>query len=261
MANAIGAVQTSLLSSLDWRCIGPHRGGRVVAVAGCPVEPATFYMGACAGGVWKTTDAGQTWLCMTDGQFNTAAVGAMAVAPSAANVIYVGTGEACIRNDVSHGDGVYKSIDSGKTWTHLGLEDTRHIGKVVVHPTNPDLVYVAALGHAWGRNKQRGVFRSKDGGKTWQHILFFSDRTGSHDVAIDPVNPNILYAVAWQAQRYPHALISGGEECGLWKSTDGGDTWKDIARSTGLPKGMLGKIGVGSTAELVLYAVRHGLVH
>lgn len=251
MASAIGAIQTSLLSSLDWRCIGPHRGGRVVAVAGCPAEAATFYMGACAGGVWKTTDAGQTWLCMTDGQFNTAAVGAMAVAPSAANVIYVGTGEACIRNDVSHGDGVYKSIDSGKTWTHLGLEDTRHIGKVVVHPTDPNLVYVAALGHAWGRNKQRGVFRSKDGGKTWQHILFFSDRTGSHDVAIDPANPNILYAVAWQAQRYPHALISGGEECGLWKSTDGGDTWTDITRSTGLPKGLLGKVGVAVSPEPV----------
>ena len=251
MASAVEKIRDSLVATLDWRCIGPHRGGRVVAVAGCPVEPATFYFGACAGGVWKSTDAGQTWLCMTDGFFRTAAVGAIAVAPSAANVIYAGTGEACIRNDVSHGDGVYKSVDGAKTWTHLGLDDTRHIGRILVHPTDPELVYVAALGHAWGRNKQRGIFRSKDGGRTWANVLFRSDRTGSHDIALDPVNPSILYAPTWQAQRYPHALVSGGAECGLWRSTDGGDTWTDISRSPGLPKGMLGKIGVAVSPEPV----------
>ena len=237
-------LQDNLLGALQWRCIGPHRGGRVVAVAGCPADPMTFYFGACAGGVWKTTDGGWTWLCTTDGQFTTAAVGALAVAPSDHNVIYAGTGEACIRNDVSHGDGVYRSGDGGKSWTNVGLRDTRHIGRIVVHPSDADIVYVAALGHAWGASKQRGIFRTKDGGRNWQHVLFKSDRAGSHDVAMDPLNPNVLYAAIWQAQRYPHSLISGGEDCGLWRSLDGGDTWSDITRSPGLPKGMLGKIGV-----------------
>lgn len=244
-------LQKSLLDSLAWRCIGPHRGGRVVAVAGCPADPMTFYFGACAGGVWKTTDGGLTWLCMTDGQFTAAAVGAIAVAPSDPNVIYAGTGEACIRNDVSHGDGVYRSIDGGKTWANMGLGDTRHIGRIVVHPRDPNLVYVAAFGHAWGPNKQRGIFRSRDGGRAWQHILFKSERAGSHDIAIDPLNPSVLYAPIWQAQRYPHALVSGGDECGLWRSLDGGDTWTDITRSAGLPKGMLGKIGVAVSPEPV----------
>jgi len=244
-------IQASLLGSLEWRCIGPHRGGRVVAVAGCPVDPMTFYFGACAGGVWKTTDGGWTWLCQTDGFFSTGAVGAIAVAPSDANIIYAGTGEACIRNDVSHGDGVYRSTDGGKTWSNLGLADTRHIGRIIVHPRNPDLVYVAALGHAWGPSKQRGIYRSADGGATWKHILYKSERAGSHDIALDPRNPNILYAPIWQAQRYPHALISGGEQCGLWRSADGGDSWTDITRSPGLPKGMLGKIGVAVSPEPV----------
>jgi photosystem II stability/assembly factor-like uncharacterized protein len=242
-------MQKSLLGSLAWRCIGPHRGGRVVAVAGCPRDPMTFYFGACAGGVWKTTDGGLTWLCLTDGQFMTAAVGALAVAPSDPNVIYAGSGEACIRNDVSHGDGVYRSGDGGKTWMNIGLRDTRHIGRIVVHPHDPDRVYVAAFGHAWGPSKQRGVFRSCDGGRTWQHVLFKSERAGSHDIALDPLNPNVLYAPIWQAQRFPHALVSGGEECGLWRSLDGGDTWTDITRSTGLPKGLLGKIGVAVSPE------------
>ena len=244
MTSSLKSLQQSLLGSLAWRCIGPHRGGRVVAVAGCPADPMTFYFGACAGGVWKTTDGGWTWLCMSDGSLTTAAVGAIAVAPSDANVIYAGTGEACIRNDVSHGDGVYRSSDGGKTWTNRGLGDSRHIGRIVVHPEDADLVYVAALGHAWGTNKQRGIFRSTDGGRHWQHILFRSERAGSHDIAFDPLNPKVLYAPIWQAQRYPHALISGGEECGLWRSLDGGDTWTDITRSAGLPTGVLGKIGV-----------------
>jgi len=244
VTSPIQKLQHDLLGSLEWRCIGPHRGGRVSAVAGCPADPMTFYFGACAGGVWKSTDGGTTWLCMTDGQFTTSAVGALTVAPSDPNVIYAGTGETNIRNDVSHGDGVYKSTDGGKTWANMGLRDTRHIGRIVVHPRDPNRVYVAALGHAWGPSKQRGIFRSVDGGRTWQHVLFKSERAGSHDIALDPLNPDVIYAAIWQAQRHAHTLVSGGEECGLWRSADGGDTWTDITRSAGLPKGLLGKIGV-----------------
>ncbi len=165
------AVTQNMLNALEWRCIGPPRGGRVVAVAGDPVNPAVFYFGACAGGVWKTDDAGTYWQNVSDGFFKTASVGAIEVAPSDPNVVYVGMGEACIRLDVSHGDGVYRSTDAGKTWSHLGLQDTRHIARVRVHPRNPDIVYVAALGHAFGRNSDRGIFRSTDGGQNWEHVL------------------------------------------------------------------------------------------
>lgn len=233
-----------VLNSLVWRSIGPHRGGRVVAVAGDVSDPLVYYFGACAGGVWKTTDAGATWRNVSDGYFNTAAIGALAVSLSDPNVIYAGTGETSIRNQVSHGDGVYKSTDGGETWTHLGLSDTRYIGKIQIHPTNPDLVYVAALGHAFGPNEERGVFRSKDGGATWERILWKSPNTGCHDVSMDPNNPRILYAAMWQVQRYPHLLDSGGPECGLYRSKDGGDTWEEITRNPGLPTGLLGKMGI-----------------
>ncbi len=244
MSPNVQPLRESLLDSLHWRLIGPHRGGRVVAVAGDVSDPMTFYFGACAGGVWKTTDGGTYWRNVSDGYFNTAAVGAIAVSESDPNVIYAGTGEASIRGNVVHGDGVYKSTDAGKTWKNMGLNDTRHIGKIQIHPQNPDLVYVAAFGHAWGPNEERGVFRSKDGGETWQKVLYKSDRAGSHDISMDRNNPRILYASIWQAQRYPHTLISGGEECGIWRSFDGGDTWEEITRNHGLPTGMLGKIGV-----------------
>jgi photosystem II stability/assembly factor-like uncharacterized protein len=237
----------SLLSSLHWRCIGPHRGGRVVAVAGDVSDPRVFYFGACAGGVWKTVDGGLIWRNVSDGFFTTAAVGAIAVAESDPNVIYAGTGETSIRNQVSHGDGVYRSTDGGRSWVNVGLRDTRHIGKIQIHPHDPDLVYVAALGHAFGPNEERGVFRTRDGGETWERVLYRSARAGSHDVAMDPTNPRILYAAIWQTQRYPHALVSGGEECGIWRSFDGGDTWEEITRKPGLPTGMLGKIGLAAS--------------
>jgi photosystem II stability/assembly factor-like uncharacterized protein len=237
-------VAPSLLASLELRTIGPFRGGRVVAVSGDPVNPQVFYFGSTGGGVWKTTDGGQYWENISDGFFKRASVGAIAVAPSDPNVIYVGMGETTIRGNVSHGDGVYRSTDGGQTWSHLGLEDTRHIGKIRIHPHNPDLIYVAALGHAHGPNRERGVFRSRDGGKTWENILFLNEEVGSHDIALDPHNPRILYAALWRARRLPYTLNSGGEGCGLYKSTDGGETWTDISRHKGLPTGMLGKIGV-----------------
>jgi photosystem II stability/assembly factor-like uncharacterized protein len=233
-----------LPQALEWRCIGPYRGGRVVAVAGDPVDPAVFYFGACAGGVWKTTDAGTYWQNVSDGYLHTAAVGAIAVADSDPNVIYVGMGECCIRGDVSHGDGVYRSTDAGQTWTHLGLEDTRHIARIRVHPHNPDLVYVAALGHAYGPNQQRGVFRSTDGGKSWDHILFRSGEAGAIDLSMDSRNPRILYAAIWQARRTPWSLSSGGPDSSLYKSTDGGETWTELTNNPGLPSGLKGRIGV-----------------
>ncbi len=241
-------LRESLVASLDWRLVGPHRGGRVVAVAGDVSNRETYYFGACAGGVWKTTDGGVFWRNVSDGYFNTAAIGAIAVSPSDPNVVYAGTGETAIRGNVSHGDGVYKSTDGGKTWANVGLADTRHIGRVRIHPTNPDIVYVAALGHVWGPNEERGVYRTTDGGKSWQKVLYKSDRAGSHDVWLDPSNPRILYAAIWQAQRYPHALKSGGEDSGIWKSTDGGDTWVELTRKPGLPADkILGKIGIASS--------------
>ena len=244
----------ALLASLEWRSIGPYRGGRVVAVAGDPADPQVFYFGSTGGGVWKTSDGGVYWENVSDDFFKRASVGAIAVAPSDPNVLFAGMGETCIRGNVSHGDGVYKSTDGGKTWIHLGLEDTRQIGAVCIHPQNPDLVYVAALGHAHGPNKERGIYRSRDGGKTWEHILFRGEDAGSHDLAMDPNNPRILYAAFWQARRMPHTLQSGGEGCGLFKSSDGGDTWTEITRKPGLPTGMVGKIGVavsGARADRV----------
>lgn len=240
-------VAPSLLSSLEWRNIGPHRGGRVVAVAGHPTERSTFYFGGAAGGVWKTTSGGAIWENISDGYFKTSAIGAIAVSTSDPNVIYVGTGESTIRGNVSHGDGVYKSTDGGHTWQNIGLSDTRHIGDIIIHPRNPDIVYVAALGHAWGTNEERGVFRSTDGGATWDKVLYKSNRAGAVDLAMDPHHPEVLYATIWQAQRHPNALISGGEDSGLWKSSDGGTTWTDITRAKGLPKGLLGKLGVAAS--------------
>ena len=242
-----GSVDPRLMESLRWRCIGPPRGGRVVAAAGDPCDPMVFYFGAVGGGVWKTTDGGTYWEPVSDEYFNTAAVGALAVSDSDPNVIYAGTGESCIRGNVTHGDGVYRSTDAGKTWKHVGLEDTRHIARVRVHPTNPDLVYVAALGHAFGPNEERGVFRSKDGGDTWEKVLYKSDKAGAVDLSLDASNPRIMYAAVWETLREPFKFTSGGPDSGLYKSTDGGDTWTDITCNQGLPEGAKGRIGVAAS--------------
>ena len=243
--NGISAIEP--MTAMRWRCIGPPRGGRVVAVAGDPEDPAVFYFGACAGGVWKTTDAGTYWENVSDGFFRTSAVGAIAVADSDHNVVYAGMGESCIRGDVSYGDGVYRSTDGGKTWVHLGLEDTRHIARIRVHPENADLVYVAALGHAFGPNGQRGVFRSHDGGKSWDKVLFLSEEVGAIDLSLDATNPRILYAAMWEAHRTPWSLVSGGPGSGIYKSTDGGDSWQELTGNPGLPQGLKGRIGIAAS--------------
>ena len=234
----------SLLKGLQWRSIGPYRGGRATAVAGVASQPNVFYFGATGGGVWKTTDGGINWDNVSDEYFKTGSVGAIGVAESDPNVVYVGMGESPIRGNVSHGDGVYKSTDAGKTWKHIGLEDTRQISRVRVHPKNPDIVFVSALGHVFGPNEQRGVFRSTDGGKNWQKTLFRSNKAGATDLILDPTNPNIIYAALWEVYRQPWTLESGGAGSGIFKSTDGGDTWNEITRNQGLPKGMIGNIGI-----------------
>ncbi len=235
---------TDPFAKLEFRLVGPFRGGRCGAVAGHPTERLTFYMGTTGGGVWKTTDGGGFWENISDGYFQRASVGSIAVATSDPNVIYVGMGEACIRENVSHGDGVYKSSDGGSTWKNVGLRDTRNISTVVVDPRDPDLVYVAALGHAHGRNTERGVFRSRDGGATWKRVLYRDDTTGAIDLSMDANNPRIMYAALWDTVRLPHYMRSGGPGSGIFKTTDGGDTWTELTRKPGLPSGTLGKIGI-----------------
>jgi photosystem II stability/assembly factor-like uncharacterized protein len=232
------------LDALKWRCIGPARGGRVVAVAGDPVDPMVFYFGACAGGIWKTIDGGIYWRCISDGFLGSAAIGAIAVSPSDHNVIYAGTGETEIRLDVSYGDGIYKSMDAGRSWSHAGLGETRHIGRICIHPRDPNIVYVAALGDIFGPHQDRGVFRSHDGGKAWEKVLYRDADTGAIDLSMDPNNPRILFAAFWQTRRNFWNISSGGPGSGLFRSTDGGDTWEELTRAPGLPDGPIGKVGV-----------------
>jgi photosystem II stability/assembly factor-like uncharacterized protein len=229
---------------LTWRLVGPYRGGRALAVSGVIGDPHTYYFGSVGGGVWKSTDGGLSWHPMTDKTKDMSpSIGAIAVAPSDSNVIYAGTGEACIRGNIIAGNGIYKSIDAGKTWSFVGLKDTRAIGRIIVHPKNPDVVLVAALGHPFGPNAERGIFRTTDGGKTWSKVLFKDENTGGIDLAFDPSNPNIIFAGLWQARRSPWGMDSGGPGSGLYRSTDGGTTWKHLS-GHGLPEGTIGRIGV-----------------
>jgi len=232
----------SSANGLKWRSIGPYRGGRVLAVTGVVGDPNTFYFGAVAGGVWRSTNAGLSWTPLFDKQ-PISSIGAIAVADSNPNVIYVGTGEACIRGNISYGNGVYKSTDGGKTWANIGLKDTQHIASIVIHPRDADVVFVAALGHAYGPNAERGVFRSVDGGKTWEKVLSKDEHTGAIDLVMDPHNPNVLFAALYQVQRTPWSLESGGPGSGLYKSIDGGTTWKHL-EGNGLPSSLMGRIGV-----------------
>ena len=239
----------SPFEGMKYRLVGPFRGGRVLAVAGVPGQDDTYYFGAVAGGMWKTTDGGLNWKPLWD-KFPEASpsIGAIAIAPSDPNVIYVGTGEACIRGNIVMGNGVYKSTDSGKTWKFSGLRDTYSIGRMIVHPKDANIIYVAALGHPFGPNSTRGVFRSRDGGKTWQRVLYVDDKTGGIDIQFDVSNPNILFAGMWQAVRKPWTMESGGPGSGLYRSADGGDTWTKLT-GKGLPEGTLGRIGVATTSD------------
>jgi photosystem II stability/assembly factor-like uncharacterized protein len=251
---ALAAVDPSYLNLLHWRMVGPSRGGRVVAVAGDPVNKLVFYFGATGGGIWKTDDGGIHWRNVSDGFVNTGSVGAIAVAPSDSNVVYAGMGEACVRGNASYGDGVYKSIDAGKTWTNVGLQSTRSIARVRIHPKDPNLVYVAALGDPWGPSLDRGVFRSKDGGRTWEKILFRDNQSGAADLIMDPTNPNVIYASTLEMQRFPWGFRSAGPGTALFKTTDGGNTWTDLSNRPGLPGGPKGRIGIAiapSRPELV----------
>jgi len=238
-----GPLPESLFSGLEWRMLGPFRGGRVDAVTGVPGRPNEFYFGHVNGGVWKTIDAGRVWEPVFDSQ-PVASIGAIAVAPSAPDVLYVGSGESTLRDSVGFGNGVYKTTDGGKTWTHLGLEETQHIGKIAVHPKNPDIVFVAAIGHFYASNPERGVFRSTDGGKTWDKVLFKGDDVGAIEVVIDPSNPDIVYAGLWNTRRPPWFVYppTNGPGGGIYKSTDGGSTWKQLTQ--GLPPEGIGRTGI-----------------
>lgn len=245
-ANSSGATLTfdqQFYEGIKWRELGPFRGGRSVTATGVVGDPNTYYFGGVGGGVWKSVDAGQTWFNITDKYFG-GTIGAVAVAEIDPNIIYVGEGEQGVRSNVSSGWGVWKSMDAGTTWKHIGLKDSKHIGRIRIHPKNPDLVYVAAMGNLWKPNDMRGVYRSKDGGATWERVLFINDKAGAVDLTFDPNNARILYASTWNIKRNGYRMDSGGPDSKLWKSTDGGDTWDELTDNPGMPKGPNGIIGV-----------------
>jgi photosystem II stability/assembly factor-like uncharacterized protein len=243
-AAARSALDTTLLESYRWRSLGPDRGGRSIAVSGVRGRPTEAYFGATGGGLWKTMDSGQTWAPVTDGQVRSASVGAVAVSESNPDIVYIGMGETCIRGNIMAGDGVYRSVDGGKTWTHVGFAASENISKIRIHPTNPEIVYVAAFGKHSAPNPERGVYRSTDGGSSWQKVLYRDDRTGAIDISLDRTNPNVLYAALWEAFRKEYTMSSGGQGSGLFKSTDGGETWTELTRNPGMPAGVIGRIGV-----------------
>ncbi|MCC6414196.1 MAG: glycosyl hydrolase [Saprospiraceae bacterium] len=246
-AQTFQPVDTSLFRAVSWRNIGPFRGGRSAAVTGVAGRPNLFYFGSTGGGVWRTQDGGRSWDNISDGFFG-GSIGAIEVAASDHNVIYVGGGEKTVRGNVSSGSGMWKSEDAGKTWKAAGLKNSRHIPRIRVHPTNPDMVYAAVLGDLYQDSDERGVYRSTNGGKTWERILFVNASSGAIDLSMDPTNPRILYASLWRVRRTPWSLSSGGEGSGLWKSTDGGNTWTDLSRNEGMPKDTMGIIGVTVSA-------------
>ena len=237
------AFPQELYSSMEYRSIGPHRGGRSAAVTGVPGEPNLFYFGAAGGGVWKTLDGGRTWSNISDGYFG-GSIGAVEVAKSDPNVIYVGGGEKTLRGNVSSGYGIWKTENGGKTWTSAGLKNSRHVPRIKIHPTNADIVYAAVLGNIYKPTQDRGIYKSIDGGKTWSKKLYVNDQSGFVDLTLDPNNPRILYASSWRAKRTPYSLSSGGDGSALWKSTDSGETWSEISKNEGFPKDTLGIIGV-----------------
>ena len=237
-------IDQSFYEGLEWRNIGPYRGGRSLGCAGSPGRPNEYYFGATGGGLWKTTDGGTEWSPVTDGQVTSSSVGAVAVAETNPDIVYIGMGEVQLRGSITQGDGVYKTKDGGKTWRHLGLKETQAVSRIRIHPTDPDIVYVAALGHPYGDNEERGVFRSKDGGNSWQKVLYVSPKAGAVDLIIDRNDPNVLYASTWQVYRKAWKMWGGGPDCKLWKSTDGGDTWTDLTNNPGMPAPPIGKIGI-----------------
>lgn len=243
-----GVEEADITAAYPWRHVGPFRGGRATAVCGDPRDNGVFYFGSCAGGVWKTTDGGVYWQNVSDGFFGTPSIGAVAVAPSDSDVVWVGTGEGCVRNNVVQGDGVYRSTDQGQTWERRGLEESRHITRVRIHPDNPDVVLVAALGDIFGPSAERGVFRTTDGGRSWERVLFVDETTGAADLYLDPTDPSVAYAAMWEAVRRPWEMVSGGSGSGLYRTTDGGDSWVRISDNPGFARSLMGRMGVAGSA-------------
>jgi photosystem II stability/assembly factor-like uncharacterized protein len=243
-ATASLAIDSTLLRAYQWRNIGPDKGGRSIGASGVRGRPNEAYFGAVGGGLWKTTNGGGEWVPVTDGQIGSTSVGAVAVSESNPDVVYIGTGETCIRGNIIPGDGVYKSTDAGRTWTHVGFSDRQNISEIRIHPTNPDIVWVAAFGFHGAPNDERGVFKTTDGGRTWRKVLFRDAKTGAIDLSVDRSNPNVLYAALWEAFRNEYTMSSGGPGSGLFKSTDGGESWTEITRRPGMPSGVVGRIGV-----------------
>jgi len=243
-APAASTLDPLVLKTLQWRSVGPARAGRSIAVSGVKGRPKEAYAGQTGGGLWKTVDGGESWLPVTDGKIHSSSVGAVAVSETNPDIVFIGMGESCIRGNIQPGDGVYKSTDAGKTWTHVGFSESQAISKIRIHPTNPDIVFVASFGKYGVPSEERGIFKSTDGGKTWQRKLFRDAKTGGVDIAIDAHNPNVMFAALWEAFRVEYSMSSGGPGSGLFKSTDGGETWTEISRRPGLPTTVLGKIGV-----------------